>query len=94
MNKLVSELFDVENAEKIMLASQRYFIDTVMGGGGGGVAYKSNRAGWIAERYFGYCKESLIERLDKLIFPIDPIRDWVESEIERISKEYAYIDNI
>lgn len=38
-------------------------------------------------------KESWIEKLDKLIFPIDPIRDWVESEIERISKKYAWIDN-
>lgn len=71
-----------------MLASQRYFIDTAMGGGGGGVSYKCDRAEWIAERYFGYRKESLVERLDKLIFPIDPIRDWVESEIKRISKKF------
>ena len=39
-------------------------------------------------------RESWIERLDRLIFPADPIRDWVESEIERISKKYAWIDEV
>lgn len=39
-------------------------------------------------------RESWIERLDRLIFPADPIRDWVESEIERISRKYAWIDEI
>lgn len=87
-------LFGVENNERIMLASQRYFIDTAMDGDGGGVAYKCDRAEWIAEKYFGYRKESLIERLDKLIFPIDPIRGWVENEIERISKKRAWIDEV
>ena len=86
--------FGIENNGKVILVSQRYFLDTSMGGGGGGVAYTDNRAQWIAERYLGYRKESLIEKLDKLLFPVDPIRDWVESEIERISKKYAYIDNI
>lgn len=40
-----------------------------------------------------YCfkKESWIEKMDKLIFPNDPIRDWVENEIERISRKYAQI---
>lgn len=39
-------------------------------------------------------KESWIERLDRLIFPVDPIRDWVENEVERISKQYAWIDHV
>lgn len=39
-------------------------------------------------------QESWIERLDRLIFPENPIRDWVESEIERISREYAWIDEV
>ena len=41
-----------------------------------------------------YCskKESWIEKMDKLIFPNDPIRDWVENEVERISRKYAWTD--
>lgn len=39
-------------------------------------------------------EEPLIEKLDKLIFPIDPIRDWVESEVERISKKYAWLNEV
>lgn len=43
-----------------------------------------------------YCskKESWIEKMDKLIFPNDPIRDWVENEVERISRKYAWTDQI
>lgn len=36
-------------------------------------------------------KESWIEKMDKLIFPNDPIRDWMENEVERISRKYAQI---
>lgn len=39
-------------------------------------------------------QESWIERLDRLIFPADPIRDWVESEIKRISRKYAWINEV
>lgn len=39
-------------------------------------------------------KESLQERLYNSVFPIDPIRDWVENEVERISKQYAWIDHV
>ena len=43
-----------------------------------------------------YCskKESWIEKMDKLIFPNDPIRDWVENEVERISREYDWISQV
>ena len=43
-----------------------------------------------------YCskKESWIEKMDKLIFPNDPIREWVENEVERISRKYAWTDQI
>lgn len=39
-------------------------------------------------------KESLQERLYNSVFPIDPIRDWTEKEIERICKKYSWIDEI
>ena len=39
-------------------------------------------------------KESLQERLYNSVFPIDPIRDWAEKEIERICKKYSWIDEI
>ena len=39
-------------------------------------------------------QESWIERLDRTIFPVDPIRDWAESEIKRISREYAWINEV
>lgn len=63
-----------------------------IGGGGAGICVTRNL---LDEKMTQYSlkKESWIEKLDKLIFPIDPIRDWVESEIERISKKYAWIDN-
>ena len=39
-------------------------------------------------------KESLQERLYNSVFPIDPIRDWAEKEIERICKKYSWLDEI
>lgn len=39
-------------------------------------------------------KESLQERLYNSVFPIDPIRDWAEKEIERIRKKYSWVDEI
>lgn len=39
-------------------------------------------------------KQSLQERLYNSVFPIDPIRDWAEKEIERICKKYYWIDEI
>lgn len=39
-------------------------------------------------------KKITIKELDRLIFPIDPIRDWVESEVERISKKYAWLNEV
>lgn len=39
-------------------------------------------------------KESWIEKMDKLIFPNDSIRDGVENEVERISRKYTWIDEI
>lgn len=39
-------------------------------------------------------KESFQERLYNSVFPIDPIRDWTEKEIERICKKYSWIDEI
>lgn len=39
-------------------------------------------------------KESLQERLYSSVFPIDPIRDWAEKEIEKICKKYSWIDEI
>lgn len=63
-----------------------------IGGGGAGICVTMNPLDGKMTQYSSK-KESWIEKLDKLIFPIDPIRDWVESEIERISKKYAWIDN-
>lgn len=45
-------------------------------------------------QYIPLKQESWIERMDRLIFPVDPIRDWVESEIKRISRKYAWIDEV
>ena len=39
-------------------------------------------------------QESWIERLDRTIFPVDPIRDWAESEIKRIARKYAWINEV
>lgn len=39
-------------------------------------------------------KESFQERLYNSVFPIDPIRDWTEKEIERICKKYSWVDEI
>ena len=63
-----------------------------IGGGGAGICVTRNLLDGKMTHYSSK-KESWIEKLDKLIFPIDPIRGWVESEIERISKKYAWIDN-
>lgn len=64
-----------------------------IGGGGAGICVTMNLVDGKMIQYSPK-KESWIEKLDKLIFPIDPIRDWAESEIERISKKYAWTDNI
>ena len=62
-----------------------------IGSGGAGICVTINSLDSRMTQYSPK-KESWIERMDKLIFPVDPIRDWVESEIERISKKYAWID--
>lgn len=63
-----------------------------IGGGGAGICVTRNLLDGKMIQYSPK-KESWIEKLDKLIFLINPIRDWAESEIERISKKYAWIDN-
>lgn len=37
---------------------------------------------------------SYIEKLDLLIFPINPIRDWVEKEEQKINEQFSYIEKI
>ena len=37
-------------------------------------------------------KKVSLENLEKELFPNDPIRDWVEKELDRINKKYAWID--
>lgn len=63
------------------------------GGGGSGFCIRFNS---LDSRMNECCskKESWIEKMDKLIFPNDPIRDWVENEVERISRKYAWTDQI
>ena len=64
-----------------------------IGGGGAGACVTINALDSRINQYSPK-KESWIERLDRLIFPVDPIRDWVENEVERISKQYAWIDHV
>lgn len=37
-------------------------------------------------------KKLTIYDLDRLIFPFDPIRDWVEKEVKRINEKYAWAE--
>lgn len=39
-------------------------------------------------------KRLTIEELDLLLFPNDPIRDWIKKEIKRIEKKYKWIEEI
>lgn len=39
-------------------------------------------------------KKLTIYDLDRLIFPFDPIRDWVEKEVKRINKKYAWAEEL
>lgn len=32
--------------------------------------------------------------LDRLIFPFDPIRDWVEKKVKRINEKYAWAEEL
>lgn len=37
-------------------------------------------------------KKLTIYDLDRLIFPFDPIRDWVEKEVKRINEKYSWAE--
>lgn len=39
-------------------------------------------------------KKLTIYDLNQLIFPFDPIRDWVEKEVKRINKKYAWAEEL
>ena len=42
---------------------------------------------------YGKLKKKLtIYDLDQLIFPFDPIRDWVEKKVKRINEKYAWAE--
>lgn len=63
----------------------------------------SRTANTMAIPYYGLNKECInvygkpkkkltIYDLDRLIFPFDPIRDWVEKEVKRINEKYAWAE--
>ena len=64
-----------------------------MGNGGSGRCITFNS---LDSRTNEYCSkmESWTEKTDNLISPNKPIRDWVENEAERISRKYAWTDQI
>lgn len=39
-------------------------------------------------------KRLTIEELDLLLFPDNPIRDWIEKEVKRIEEKYKWIEEI
>ena len=65
----------------------------------------SRTANTMAIPYYGLNKEYVnvyrkpkkkltIYDLDRLIFPFDPIRDWVEKKVKRINKKYAWDEEL
>ena len=65
----------------------------------------SRTANTMAIPYYGLNKEYVnvygkpkkkltIYDLDRLIFPFDPIRDWVEKKVKRINKKYAWAEEL
>jgi len=65
----------------------------------------SRTANTIAVPYYGLNKECVnvygkpkkkltIYDLDQLIFPFDPIRDWVEKKTKEINKKYAWAEEL
>ena len=39
-------------------------------------------------------KKLTIYDLDRIIFPFDPIKDWVEKEVKRIDEKYAWAEEL
>ena len=83
-----TEVFDFDNDPQSLHPTKfiKYYTDNI--------PIISVNENCITDAFKKPKKKFTIYDIDRLLFPFDPIRDWVEKEVKRINEKYAWAEEL